>query len=283
MATIALLGTGLLGAAMAENLLQKGHTVRVWNRTAAKAAALADRGAIVAADPAAAVRGADRVHLVLSEDRAVDAVVDALRPGLAAGVPVLDHSTNLPRLVLDRCQRLHAAQVRYLPAPVFMSPDNAREASGLMLLAGSEQDHAQLAPELGAMTGKVFYTGTRLDLPAVYKLAGNSLFFALTGAMADVLAIGRGQGVDAETMLALFAVFKPGAALPWIGQRVERAGEGKASFELAMARKDARLMLETAGDHATTLLPAIVAAMDRGIAAGRAGDDYAAFVRCTGR
>ena len=113
------------------------------------------------------------------------------------------------------------------------------------------------------MTGKVWYVGERKDLAAVYKLAGNSIFFALAAAMADVLAIGAGAGVSPEQMLALFDVFKPGASLAFIGQRVAKAGEGTASFELLMARKDARLMQETAGSVPTISLPAICAAMHR--------------------
>lgn len=279
MDTIALLGTGLLGAGMVENLLAKGHRVRVWNRTRDKLAPLVAAGAAAAEDPAAAVRGAGRVHLVLAADDAVDAVVAQLRPGLTAGVPVIDHSTNLPARVAERFRTLRAAAVRYVPAPVFMSPANARDASGLMLLAGPPADADELTPLLAPMTGKVWHVGERPDLAAVYKLAGNSLFFALSAAMADVLAMGKGNGVAPEQMLKLFEVFKPGSALPWIGQRVLAGGGGPASFELTMARKDARLMQETAGAERLLLLPAIAAAMDTAIARGHGAADFAAFVR----
>ena len=67
MATIAVLGTGLLGAAFVENLLEKGHTVRVWNRTREKLQPLVEKGAVAADDPADCARGAERVHLVLAE------------------------------------------------------------------------------------------------------------------------------------------------------------------------------------------------------------------------
>jgi len=279
MTTIALLGTGLLGAGMVENLLAKGHSVRIWNRTRAKLAPLVQKGAIAANDPADCARWASRVHLVLAEDDAVDAVVAALRPGLGAGVPLLDHSTNLPARVLSRCAALRKAGVRYLPAPVFMSPANAREASGLMLLGGPAADHAALQADLQTMTGKLLWVGERTDLAAVYKLAGNSVFFALAAAMADVLAIGAGNGVPPEQMLQLFETFKPGSALPYLGQRVAKAGSGPASFELAMARKDARLMVEAAGATPLLLLPHIAAAMDAAIAKGKGADDYSIFVK----
>ncbi|MBM4060784.1 MAG: NAD(P)-dependent oxidoreductase [Planctomycetes bacterium] len=279
MTTIAWLGTGLLGGGMVENLLAKGHPVRIWNRSRQKLAPLAQKGAIACQDPADAAHGAARVHLVLAEDTAVDAVIAALRPGLAPGVPVIDHGTNLPAKVAARCAALRAQGVRYVPAPVFMSPQNAREASGLMLLAGPKRDADELLPALQAMTGKVLYVGERPDLAAVLKLAGNSTFFALAAAMHDVLAIGRGAGVAPEVMLSLFDVFKPGAAMSFLGRRVLQAGTGPASFELTMARKDARLMLEAAGKQPTLLLPAVVAAMDRAIARGEGQADYAVFTK----
>jgi 3-hydroxyisobutyrate dehydrogenase-like beta-hydroxyacid dehydrogenase len=279
MTTTALLGTGLLGSAMVENLLAKGHTVRIWNRSRAKLDPLVQKGAIAAADPADAVRSASRVHLVLTEDAAVDAVIAQLRAGLGKDVPVIDHSTNQPAKVKTRFGTLRAQGVRYVPAPVFMSPQNAREASGLMLVAGPKTDADALQPDLAAMTGKVWYTGERPDLAAVFKLAGNSMFFALAAAMSDVLAIGRGSDVTAEVMLSLFDVFKPGGALPFLGQRVAKAGAGPASFELAMARKDARLMQETAGKAPLLLLPAITTAMERAIARGEGRADYAVFTK----
>jgi len=82
MGHVALIGTGLLGSGFGQNLLQKGHAVAVWNRTRSKAEALGASGARVAESPADAVKGAARVHLVLTADDAVDEVIDALLPSL---------------------------------------------------------------------------------------------------------------------------------------------------------------------------------------------------------
>jgi 3-hydroxyisobutyrate dehydrogenase-like beta-hydroxyacid dehydrogenase len=279
MTTIALLGTGLLGAGMVENLLAKGNTVRVWNRSRDKLAPLAAKGAVAAADAADCVRGAARVHLVLAEDPVVDAVIAQLRPGLGKDVPVIDHSTNLPAKVKARFAALRGAGVRYTPAPVFMSPANAREASGMIVFAAPKAETQALEAALAPMTGKVWYVGEREDLAAIYKLAGNSVFFAFASAIADVFAIGAGAGVPAEQMLALFEAFKPFAPLAFLGQRVAKAGHGAASFELAMARKDARLMVETAGKQPLLVLPSVCAAMDKAIAKGHAQTDYTIFTK----
>lgn len=277
MTHLALLGTGLLGAGFVESLLAKGHSVHVWNRSAAKTAPLVAKGAVAARTPADAVRGASHVHLVLSEDAAVDEVIAALRPGLGKDVPVIDHSTNLPAKVAARSAALRGEGVRYIPAPVFMSPQNAREASGMMVFSATAADAKALDQHLSAMTGKLWHVGDRPELAAAYKLAGNSVYFAMTAAMNDVLAIGRGSDVGDKQMLELFDNFKVGHALPFIGQRLLQADHGQPSFELTMARKDARLMQEAAGDQRLIALPAVIAAMDHAIEQGAGARDFAAF------
>lgn len=279
MATIAVLGTGLLGAGMVENLLDKGETVRIWNRTREKLAPLVGRGAIAADDPADCVRGAERVHLILSEDSAVDSVIGQLRPGLAEGTPVIDHTTNRPDLVRKRFDALRGDNVRYVVTPVFMAPKHAKEGSGLMLMSGPKQDADDLTAALETMTGKLWHVGERPDLASVLKLAGNSVYFAITGAIADVIAMGKNNDVDAETMMTVFREFKPGAGLHMVEKRIAAAGSGKASFEMTMAHKDARLMAEAAGDEHLFVLPSIIAALERGIAAGHGQDDFAGFAK----
>ncbi len=279
MATIAVLGTGLLGAAFAENLISKGHTVRVWNRTRQKLAPLVEKGAMAAADPAECVRGADRVHLVLSEDTAVDYVVEQLRPGLGDGVPVVDFSTNLPAKVLARFERLRAAGVRYVSSPVFMAPKHARTGTGLIVMSGPQADDEELRPALEEMTGKFWYLGERVDLAAIYKLAGNSFFFAVTAALGDTLALGRANGVDESVMMELFQEFKPGSGLHTVHERIATACDGTPSFEMTMAHKDARLTKEASGAEHLLVLPAVIAGMERGIDNGDGGADFAAFAK----
>src|SRR5204863_2651046 len=84
MATVAFLGTGLLGGAMVEGMLRRGDAVTVWNRTEAKARALEVYGATVAPTPGDAVAGAERVHMTLPDDGVVDQIVAAFRPQLPA-------------------------------------------------------------------------------------------------------------------------------------------------------------------------------------------------------
>lgn len=279
MTTLAVLGTGLLGGGFVEGLLARGHRVRIWNRSPEKLAPLVERGATAGRDPADAVAGAERVHLVLSEDPAVDAVVAALRPGLGDGVPLLDHSTNLPERVAARFESLRADGIAYLPAPVFMSPQNARDAGGVMLLAGPRGEAEALSPELESMTGRLWYVGERPDLAAVYKLTGNALLVGMSGILGDVFTIGGRHGLQPEQVLELFEVFNPGPAFPAIGRRILGAGKGPPSFELDMARKDVRLMIEAAGARGLVVLPSVAAAMDRALGRGLGSQDYAIFAQ----
>ena len=274
MSTIAVLGLGLLGKGFAENLIEKGHTVRVWNRTASRCAPLVEAGATAAASPAEAVQGAERVHLVLTADAAVDSVIEALRPSLAESAYVVDHSTNLPATVATRCARLHAEGLRYVHAPVFMGPKNSREATGLMLLSGAAEDEAALRPALEAMTGKLLYLGDEVDKAAKIKITGNGLLIMLTAAMGDLFRMGEASGVSTDEVLALFDQFSPTAS--GMGRRALGAADRPVGFALTMARKDVGLMLETAGDAGKlSVLPAIAAAMDAAIEAGHGDEDFA--------
>ncbi len=278
MSTVALLGTGLLGRGFAERLLEEGHAVRVWNRTASKAAPLAEYGATVARTPAEAVEGAERVHLVLSEDAAVDHVIDDLRPGLGAGVPLVDHSTNAPAGVEARFARLRGADpaVRYLHAPVFMAPANARAATGMMLVSGPAEEIEALRPALEAMTGRLVQLSERPSHAAAIKLVGNGALLMMTATMGDLFRVAAPHGVTPEEVVGLFESFSPSPKA--MGKRVLRSLEGEASFETTMARKDCRLMIEAAGaDAPLMLLPAVAQALDRAIGAGQGDRDFAIF------
>ena len=133
-ARIALLGTGLLGSGMVRRFLKNGRRVTVWNRSAEKARALEEDGATAAASAVDAVSGVDHVHIVLSDDRVVDGVLEQIVPALKADAIVIDHSTTLPEETKRRAERMRAKGVRFLHAPVFMSPLTATLFSSGFLL-----------------------------------------------------------------------------------------------------------------------------------------------------
>ena len=276
MARIAFLGTGLLGSGMVEAMLKHGESVTVWNRTASKANALAALGARIAPDPEAAVNDADRVHMALADDAVVDGLLRRIAPQLGRDTIVVDHTTTAPVTTGARVERMNRDRHPFLHAPVFMSPQMCREATGLMLVSGPGEVFERTRPALQAMTGDVWYVGERPDLAAAYKIFGNSLMFAIAGGLADIMSMAANLGVPPQDAAGLFTRFKPGNI---IAARAEKMAKGDfaATFELTMARKDMRLMLEAAGGVPLTVLPSVAKRMDEAIAGGHEHDDTGAL------
>ena len=275
MSRLAFLGTGLLGSGMVECLLRRGNDVTVWNRTEEKARALESFGATVARSPEEAVAGVERVHMALSDDAAVDAMVDRIAQA-AAGAILVDHTTTSPAGTKERLQRTGRGGVKFVHAPVFMSPQMCRDAVGMMLVSGPQGIFDTIRPGLEQMTGEVWYFGERGDLAAAYKIFGNSMIFTITAGIADVLAMAKHVGIAPADAAALFGKFRIGGIIPMRAEKMAQ-GDLSATFELTMARKDIRLMIEAAGGEPLTVLPAIAARMDEAIAAGHGKDDMGAI------
>ena len=278
MDTIALLGTGLIGSGLVTAARARGLDVAVWNRTKSKADALEALGARACARVEDAVRGASRVHVVVSDDVAVDAVLDALVPALPRDALVIDHSTTSPAGTSARFARAASEGFAFLHAPVFMSPAMAASAKGMMLCSGPPSTFERAREALAAMTGDLWYLGERPDLAAAYKLFGNAMILTIVGGLADVFAMAKHLDVAPELAFQVFSRFKPGGAIDGRGPKMA-AGDFAPSFELSMARKDVRLMLASAGDEPLALLPGLAARMDQLIASGEGAADVAVLAR----
>ena len=278
---IAILGTGLLGAGFTRAARQRGEDVRVWNRTRARALPLAEAGAEVCADAADAVRGADRVHVVVSDDAAVDAVLAAAGPGLPPGSLIIDHSTTSTAGARARTGAWAAAGHVYVHAPVFMGPQNALDGTGLMLVSGDRATVERARPLLAPMTGKLLDLGARVDAAAAFKLCGNLFLMAMTAGLAEMLALAAAMGIAAPDIAALFEHFKPGTTVNPRLARMTEAQFTPPSWELAMARKDARLIEAEAdaGGIGLALTPAIAAWMDVAVTAGDGHLDWTVIAR----
>jgi 3-hydroxyisobutyrate dehydrogenase len=272
MTSIAVLGTGLLGSGFVEAACGRGWEVTVWNRTPGKAEVLASVGARVAGTPAQAVRGVQRVHLVLRDDASVEDVLGEALPALDAGTVICDHTTTQPALTAARAQRLADQGVAYLHCPVFMGPPAARDSKGSMLVAGPRALFEGIQDELTQMTGRLAYLGERPDQAAVVKLMGNALIIGVVGLVADVLALGRSAGLSPEEALGVMEFINPGAVAKLRGPKMA-GGSFDPSFALTMARKDMRLMLETAEGIPLAVLPGLAARMDALIQGGHGDQD----------
>jgi 3-hydroxyisobutyrate dehydrogenase len=276
MSNLAFLGTGLLGSGMVEAMRRRGERVTVWNRTERKARALEPLGVTVAPSPDEAVAGADQIHMTLPDDAVVDQVVNTFLPRMKRGAVIVDHSTTSPTGTRARSERMQRAGVGFLHAPVFMSPQAARDASGLMMISGPRAVYDHVAGDLQKMSSDVWYLGERPDLAAVYKLFGNSMLFVITAGLADVFAMAKSNDVSPADAVGLFSRFKVANVIGYRGEKMAK-GDFTATFEMTMARKDLRLMLDAADGQPLIVLPAIAASMDHAIAKGFASQDMGAI------
>ena len=271
---IAWLGTGLLGANFVRKLRERGETVHLWNRTAGKAKALETDGAKAFADPADAVRGATQVHVTLKDDEVVDAVLEPLAGVLDKNTIVVDHTTTAPAPTGERVRRWTQRGITFVHAPVFMGPPAARNAQGVMLLSGDPAVRARVRPLLEPMTGTVLELGDDPARAAAFKLMGNMMLVFIVAGLADVYRFAAGLGISAPEAHALFNTFKPTGAIDVRGKAMA-AGDFTPQWELAMARKDVRLMLEEARRHGVELpvLPDIDALFAQYERAGHGSED----------
>jgi 3-hydroxyisobutyrate dehydrogenase len=278
---IAFFGAGLMGTGFVRRLRAQGVEVNVWNRTAARAKALEAHGAVAFEDPRAAIAGVDRIHLSLADDASVDAALEPLAEHIAPAVWIVDHTTTAVTPTQERVARWNGRGRTYVHAPVFMAPVNALEGTGLMLVSGEASRHEALLPALKAMTGQVVYLGEEPQRAAAFKLFGNLTLIGISGVLADVNRLAHAVGISTEEAFSLFQHFNPGQTLPARAARIATGDLTKPSFELNMARKDVRLMIEEAqrGGMELTIMSAVAARMDAAIARGDGALDAAIYAR----
>lgn len=244
---VAFYGAGMLGSAMVRAMLRRGIAVRVWNRSPQKAQALEEFGAQAFTDPVETAQGAERVHLCLSDDASVDAVIDAAFAGIAAESPIVDHSTVLPQRVAERAQRLAEAEHAFMHAPVFMGPPMALEATGVMMASGNATLFERVRAALATMCSDLRYVGERPEDAAIFKLMGNAMILSVVGGLNDVMRIAEEQGLTREQAYGLFDFYDPCGQIKGRGKRM--VGEAYEPFwTLDMAHKDAVLM-QAAAHH----------------------------------
>jgi 3-hydroxyisobutyrate dehydrogenase len=243
--------------------------------------ALEAEGAHAFTDPAEAARGAARVHLTLTDDAAVDAVLEQARAGLSTATVIVDHSTTSTPGVLARIARWQERGISFVHAPVFMGPQNARDSTGIMMISGPRSVVDPLRPALSPMTGKLLDLGERPDAAAAFKLLGNAFLVCMNGGLTDMLALAKALHVPAAEAAGLFEHFNPGSTIPARIKRMVDASFSDPSWELKMARKDVRLMQEAAAAAGVQFaaLPGIAARMDAAIAEGHGADDWTVIAK----
>lgn len=218
---IAFLGTGLMGGPMVRNLLNAGYAVTVWNRTAAKAAALSGDGATVAGSPAEAVADADIVISMLADGPATAAVQSDpdLRAALGKGTLWVEMGSVKPEEARAQAQDLKLLGVSHLDAPVSGGTKGA-EAATLAIMAGGDADvFERAAPVFGAM-GRPVHVGPS-GTGQLSKLANQTIVAVTISAVAEAMLLVQQGGANPQAVRqALKGGFADSVILQQHGERM---------------------------------------------------------------
>jgi len=246
------IGTGIMGAPMARRLIGGGHRVRVFNRSAEKARALASDGAIVAADAAACVAGAAVVFIMVPDTPDVEATVARIEPALKAGQLVADMSTISPAAERAIAARLKAVGVDYLDAPVSGGDVGARDGTLAIMAGGDPAAFERVRPLLELMGKRVTHMGAS-GAGQMTKLANQIAVAINLEAAAEAIKFAKAGGLDGSRVVDAIGA---GAAGSWqlsnLGPRII-AGDYRPGFFIKLIRKDLRLVVEAAREAGLAL------------------------------
>lgn len=278
MTQLAFLGTGTMGLPMARNLLQAGFTVHAWNRTVDRAKPLADDGAELFDDAAAAADGCPLMITMLSDADSVLAVAEA---ALSAPDPpdVWIQMSTIGVAGAERCAELaDDRDVSYVDAPVLGTRAPAEQGKLVILAAGPEAARPAADPVFDAVGTRTQWLGEAGAATAA-KVAINSWVVGVVGVLAETITLSEALGVDPQVFfdaveggpLDLGYARLKGPAM------IKRAFDD-VSFRLALARKDADLVLAAAADVGLELpvMEGVVTRLRAAEADGHGDEDMAA-------
>ncbi|WP_434599759.1 NAD(P)-dependent oxidoreductase [Streptomyces sp. A5-4] len=278
--SVAVLGTGTMGAAMARNLLSAGHDVRVWNRTRARAEPLAERGAYVTGEPADAVRGADVVLTSLLDGPSVMDAMRAAASDLGEGAVWVQTSTVGPDALAPMAAFATERRVLLIDAPVLGTKQPAEQGQLQILAAGPLAARPRAEQVFDAIGRRTVWLGEDASAGAAskLKLVFNGWVLTVINGTAESLALAKGLGVDPQDFLdALEGTALDSAYLRMKSEAI-LSGDYTPSFTVSNVLKDARLIGEAAQTSGVRLdlLPAGAERLARAQAQGHGGKDAAA-------
>jgi 3-hydroxyisobutyrate dehydrogenase-like beta-hydroxyacid dehydrogenase len=255
--TVAVLGAGRMGSAMAERLSGRDVAVVVYNRSPDRARELAERiGARVAGTPAEAASGADVVISMVADDDAVRALYDGpdgVPAGIGPGAVAVDMSTVLPDTIRAIAPAVRARGAGVLDAPVSGSVGSMLTGELTIMAGGDAVDVERARPVLDRLARRVFHMG-ELGSGAAMKLAVNTLIYGLNGAVAEGLVLAERNGIDRALAYDVLAASAAGAPFVVYKRAAFVDPEGTpVAFSLGLAEKDLRLIGELAATSGTPM------------------------------
>lgn len=273
---VAFLGLGIMGHAMATNLVKAGHEVAVWNRTPGKQV----DGARSAASPAEAAQGTEVVWLCVSDTAAVESVLfgqHGVEQSLTEGMIISDSSTISPAATRKFAERVRGKGADYVDSPMTGSKNGAEAGTLLFIVGGDELTVGKLKPLYAAMGKKIYRMG-EVGKGQSAKLAMNLQIALIYEGFAEGLTLAAKLGVDAENLMPLVnaSMVKSGVVeykAPFVLHR-----DFSANFPLRLMRKDIRLALDAAREARVKLpgLETVEEIYDMAVEDGHGDLDYAA-------
>lgn len=277
--TVALLGTGTMGAGMARNIAAAGLTLTVWNRTRERAAPLADVGR-VASTAAEAVRGADVVVTMLYDADSVADTMAEVRHALSTDAVWLQTST----VGVPGTERLAALAadlgVGFVDAPVLGTKKPAEDGTLVVLASGPESVREHVVPVLDAIGSRTLWVGAA-GAGSRLKLACNAWVATVVDGVAESLAMTRALGVEPGLFLEAIRGGALDAPYVQLKGRAMLAGEFAPSFRLDGALKDLELMIEATADtdFSPRVVPVLRDTFAQAVAEGYGDQDMSAVFR----
>ena len=249
---VAVIGLGNMGFPNAQNLMRAGFPLIVHNRTKTKGEPLVAEGAAWADSPATAAERARIVITLVSDDRALDEVVFGERGLLAVlgdGAIHLAMSTIEPATARRLADAHGRRGARYVAAPVFGRPEVAGQGKLWVIAAGASDAVETCVPVLKALSRGISRVGEDPSRANLVKLAGNFLLLGMLEALGEVFALVEKANMDRlEVLETLNGALFASAIYQSNGERMCRGAFHPAGFQLALALKDARLVLRAAAE-----------------------------------
>ena len=276
--TVAVLGTGLIGAPVARNLHKRGFSVHAWNRSPAKARALTVDGILAFDSPADAVRDADIIVTVLKDGTSVQEVIQAAAPALAQGAIWVQLST----VGIEGIDTLGALAERhglaFYDAPVQGTRQPAEQAQLIILASGPIARRNAVQPVFDAIGKRTLWVSEQAGASSRLKLALNTWAFALTHGLAESLALASALGIDPALVVDVVTDGPMDSGYFQAKAAAILTGNYAASFSIANAAKDARLVMAAAAQSGARLdtAQAGLHRFERALAGGHGDKDMAA-------
>ncbi len=274
---VAMLGTGIMGAAMARSLAREGHEVVAWNRTPEKARDLGE-GITAAPSVAEAVTGADAVVTMLFDTDSVLAVASDVAEALGPDAVWLQCSTVGPDGMAQIAEAAGVAD-RLLDAPVLGTRKPAEDGVLVLLVSGPSAAREAAAPVFEAVGSRVVTVADEVGPASALKLACNSWVATINAATAQAMAMAEGQGVDPALFLEAIRGGPVDSAYAQMKGGLMRSRDWETpAFAVDGVRKDVALMIEAAESSGVqpALLRALLERYDDASARGHGAADMSA-------